>query len=239
MAASNSTTTQLVGNNQLEEAWDMHAAGFGLCLAACFSYFLVPPVIHKTRTNELITKTMNKLPFITIILASLYQGISGTSMTFAFAMLLAIAFAAGLLKEFNASQVTFASDPVSAVHTRQKTTEKEQELLFYSSADYDRFYDDVDCQQAYQDLQWEWKWEKELTSVVKIQSAAHMFYSKHTIQKLKKVKASIKLQSAWHTSLQYDKFIRVVAGIQVIQSSVRVLCARQQLVDVAVFHSSL
>ena len=67
----------------------------------------------------------------------------------------------------------------------------------------------------------------------------HMFYSKHTIPKLKKVKASIKLQSAWRTSLQYDKFIRVVAGIQVIQSSVRVLCARQRLVDVAVFHFSL
>ena len=176
---------------------------------------------------------MNKLPIIAMILASLYQGISQTSTAFAFVALVAIAFAAGLFKEFNAPRVTFASDPVSAVNTRQKTTKKEQELLFYSSVDYERFeYDDVDCLQAYQELQWEWEWERDITSLVSIQSAARMFYSKHTLQKLKKVTASTKLQSAWRASVQFNKFIKVVSGIQVIQSSIRVLCAtRRRLVE--------
>ena len=129
---------------------------------------------------------MNILPIIAMIFASLYQGISETSTAFAFAELLAIAFAARLLKEFNAPQVTFTSDPVSAVHTHQKTTEQEQELLFYSSVDYDRFYDDVDCLQAYQELKWEWEWERDITSIVSIQSAAQMFHSKHSLQELQK-----------------------------------------------------
>ena len=97
---------------------------------------------------------MNILPIIAMIFASLYQGISQTSTAFAFAALLAIAFAADLLKEFNAPQVTFASDHVSAVNIHQKTTEKDQELRFYSIVDYDRFYNDVNCLQAYLELQW-------------------------------------------------------------------------------------
>ena len=43
--------------------------------------------------------------------------------------MLAIAFDAGLLQEFNASLVTFASDPDSAVHTQQETTKKQTPIL--------------------------------------------------------------------------------------------------------------
>lgn len=85
-----------------------------------------------------------------MIFASLYQSISQISTAFAFAALLAIAFAAGLLKEFNPyHQVTFGSDPVSAFTTCQKTTKKEKDLLFYSSVDFERFEDENDCLQAY------------------------------------------------------------------------------------------
>ena len=113
---------------------------------------------------------MNILPIIAMIFASLYQGISQTSTAFAFVALVAITFAAGLFKEFNAhARVTFASDPVSAVETREKTTKEEQELFFYSPVDYERFeYDDYDCIQAYQELkwEWEWEWERDITSIV-------------------------------------------------------------------------
>ena len=81
------------------------------------------------------------LPIIAMIFVSLYQyqGISQTST----------AFAAGVLKEFNAPRVTLVSDHVSAVNTCQKITKKEEELLFYSNVDYERFeYADVDCLQA-------------------------------------------------------------------------------------------
>ena len=136
--------------------------------------------------------------------------------------------------------MTFANDPVSSVRTHKKTTKEEQELLFCSPIDYERFeYYDCDCLQTYQELKWEWEWERDITSVMRIQSAACMFYSKHTLQKIKKRTASTKLQLAWCASFQFHKLLKVLSGIQVIQSSIRVLCERWRLVEQMVIQSSL
>ena len=67
--------------------------------------------------------------------------------------------------------------------------------------------------------------------VVSIQSAARMFNSKHALQELRNAAASTKLQSAWRASVQFNTFIKVVANIQIVQSSVRVYIRRSLVVQ--------